>query len=82
MLKSQQRFESNKDNEFSKEANKIALIAKYGKRMQSINSIETYRYGKSRELAYVKKEIKCNNIIKKYKNDWLWWCYKRKHKRT
>ena len=35
--------------------------------MQSINSIETYAYGMSKDLV-CKKEIKCNNIIKQYKN--------------
>ena len=38
--------------------------------MQSINSIETYAYGMSKGSASEKKEIKCNNIIKQYKN-WL-----------
>ena len=28
-----------------------------------------------------KEEIKCNNVIKQYKNDSFWWCYKRKHKK-
>ena len=38
--------------------------------MQSIDSIETYAYGTSKGLAREKKKIKCNNIIKQYKN-WL-----------
>ena len=38
--------------------------------MQSIDSIETYAYGTS-------KEIICNNITKQYKKDQLWWSYKR-----
>ena len=33
-------------------------------------------------LVNEKEEIQCNNIIKWYKNNYLWWCYKRKHKRT
>ena len=37
--------------------------------MQSIDSIETYAYGMSRVLASEKEEIKCNNIIKRLKND-------------
>ena len=36
--------------------------------MQSIDSIETYVYGTSKDLACKKEEIKCNNIIKQYKN--------------
>ena len=37
--------------------------------MQSIDSIETYAYGTSEFLVSEKEEIKCNNIIKRYKND-------------
>ena len=36
--------------------------------MQSIDSIETYGYGASKDLACEKEEIKCNNIMKQYKN--------------
>ena len=36
------------------------------KRMQSIDSIETYAYGTSQDLVSKKEEIKCNKIIK-------WW---------
>ena len=46
------------------------------------SSIETYAYGKNEKIIYKKEEIKSNKIIKQYKNDWLWWCYKRKYKRT
>ena len=38
--------------------------------MQSFDSIETYAYGTSKDLVSDKEEIKCNNIIKRYKN-WL-----------
>ena len=37
--------------------------------MQSIDSIETYVYGTSKGLLSGKEEIKCNNMIKRYKND-------------
>ena len=36
--------------------------------MQSIDSIETYAYGKSKDLICMKEKIKRNNKIKKYKN--------------
>ena len=36
--------------------------------MQSIDSIETYAYGMNKDIVCKKKEIKCNNIIKQYKN--------------
>ena len=37
--------------------------------MHSIDSIETYAYVTSKYLVSEKEEIKCNNIIKQYKND-------------
>ena len=36
--------------------------------MQSIDLIETYAYGTSKDLVSEKEEIKCNNIVKQYKN--------------
>ena len=36
--------------------------------MQSIDLIETYAYGMNKYLVCKKEEIKCNNIIKQYKN--------------
>ena len=46
---------------------KIALSSNNGKRMLSIDLIETYAYGRSRDLVSKKDEIKCNNIIKQWK---------------
>ena len=37
--------------------------------MQSIDSIERYAYGTTKDLKSEKEQIKCNNIIKQYKND-------------
>ena len=37
--------------------------------MQSIGSIETYVYRRSKDLVSEKEKVKCNNIIKRYKND-------------
>ena len=39
--------------------------------MQSIDSIETHAYGMSKDPVSEKEVVKCNNIIKKYKNDYL-----------
>ena len=36
--------------------------------MQSVDSIEAFAYGMNKDLVCQKKEIKCNNIIKQYKN--------------
>ena len=38
--------------------------------MQSMDLIETYAYGTTKDLVSDKEEIKCNNIIKRYKK-WL-----------
>ena len=35
--------------------------------MKAINLIETYAYGTSADLVSEKEEIKCSNIIKRYK---------------
>ena len=37
------------------------------KKIQSINSIETYAYGKNEDIIHKKEEIKCINIIKNAK---------------
>ena len=37
--------------------------------MHSIDSIEIYAYGTSKGLVSEKEKIKCNNIIKLYKNE-------------
>ena len=36
--------------------------------MQSVDFIETYAYRMNQDLVGEKEEIKCNNIIKQYKN--------------
>ena len=63
-LKMQQMFKSERHNVFNKVINKIALSSNDDKRMQSI---ETYAYGTSKDLVSDEEEIKCNNIIKRYK---------------
>ena len=50
---------------------KITLIPNDDQKMQSIDSVETYVYGKSKDLVSEKDKIKFSNIIKQYKNDWL-----------
>ena len=64
ILKTQQRFESERHNVLTEEINKIALRSNDDKRMQSIDSIETYAYGTSKGLVIEKEDIKCVNIIK------------------
>ena len=68
MLKTQQRFTSKKHNVFTEKINEIALTSNDDKRIQSIDSIETYAHGASKYLLCKKEEIKYNNMIKQYKN--------------
>ena len=50
--------------------------------MQSIDLIEIYAYGTSRDQVCKKGETKLNSIIKQHKNVWLWLYYKIRHQRT
>ena len=68
ILKSHKRFKIEKHNVLAEEVNKIALSLNDAKN-QSINSIKTYAYGTSKDLLCKKEEIKCNNMIKQFKND-------------
>ena len=68
ILKAQQRFKSERHNVFTEEINKIALSSNDDKRMQSIDSIETYTYRMNKYLVCKKEEIKSSNIIKQFKN--------------
>ena len=47
----QRRFKSKRHNIFAKEIDKIALTSNDDKRIQSIDSIETYPYGTSRDIS-------------------------------
>ena len=58
-----------KDNVFTEQINKITLSSNDDTRMQSIDSVVTYPYTVKKDLVSKKEEIKCNNIIKQYKND-------------
>ena len=68
MLKTRQRFKSERHSVFTEGINKIALSPNDEKIMQSIDSVKTYAYGTSKDVVCTKGEIKCNNIIKQYKN--------------
>ena len=61
ILKTQQRLKI--------ERHKIALSSDDDKRMESIDSMETYTYGISKDLVSEKEGIKCSNIIKRYQKD-------------
>ena len=70
ILRIQQRFKSEWHNVLTEEINKVALNSNGYKGIQSVDSIETYEYGKSKDLVSNKEEIKCDNIIKRCKK-WL-----------
>ena len=50
--------------------------------MQSIDSIETYAYGMSKDLICKKEKIKYISVIKQCKNVSIWLYYKRRNKIT
>ena len=49
-LKPQQMLKSNKHNVFTEEIKKSALSSNDDQKIQSIDSIETYEYGMSKDL--------------------------------
>ena len=55
ILNTKQSFKSERHNVFTEETNKIALSSSDDERMQSIDSIETYAYGKSKDLVSKKR---------------------------
>ena len=59
-------FKSERHNVFTEEINNIALSSNDNKRMQSIDLIEAYAYGTSKDLVIDKEEVKCNNTIKQH----------------
>ena len=67
MLKIQQSFKGERHNVFIEEIKNIALTSTTDKKLQSIDSIETYAYGTIEDLVSEKGKIKCSNIIKWYK---------------
>ena len=46
--------------------------------MQSIDSIKTFAYVTSKDLVSEMEEIKCNNIIKRYKKLLAWMILRKK----
>ena len=60
-------LKSNKHNVFTEEIKKSALSSNDDKKIQSIDSIETYEYGMSKDLTQKKEKINRINIIKQYK---------------
>ena len=60
----QQRSKSEKHNVFTEEINKIALSSNDDRRIQSIDSIETYEFGTREDLVSDKEGIRYNNMIK------------------
>ena len=63
ILKAQQRLKSENHNAFTEDINKIALSSNDDKRIQSIDSIETYAYGTSKDLICKKEKYNKNVII-------------------
>ena len=51
--------------------NKIGLSTNDDKGIQSIDTIETYAYGTSKDLMFKKEKNKLNTVTKQYKNVYL-----------
>ena len=68
ILKTQQRSRSGEQNAFNEDINKIVLSSNDDTKIQWVGSVETYVYGLNKDLVCEKEEIKCNNIMKQYKN--------------
>ena len=68
ILKTPQRFKSERYNLFTEEINKITLCSNDDKKSRSINLIEIYAYGMNKHLVCKKEKVRLNNIIKQYKN--------------
>ena len=62
VLKTQQRFKSERHNVFTE---KNSLGSNDDKRIQSVDSIETYAHGMSKDVIWKKEKIKRINIIKR-----------------
>ena len=56
LLKSKQRFRSERHNVFTEEIRKIALSSNDDKRMKSIDSVETNPYGISKDLIWEREK--------------------------
>ena len=66
-MKIQQRFKGESHNVFTEEINTRVLTSNDDKIMQSIDSIEKYLYGTSKDVVSEKEKVKCNSMIKRYK---------------
>ena len=68
ILKTRQRFKSERHNVFQEKINKIASTSNYVKRIQSIEIYRNICIQNKKDLVNKKEEIKYNNITKQYKN--------------
>ena len=67
ILRLQLRFKSEKYNVYTTEINKITLSANDDKKIQLLDSIETYAYGTNKNILLKNEKIKHNSIIKNTK---------------
>ena len=70
ILKTQQRFKIERHNFFTEEINKIVLSSNDDKRMQSVDSIERYPYGTSKDLVSEKGADVTKENIKEHNPNW------------
>ena len=82
LLQSQQRLWDRKHSVFFEDVIKVASSANDDTKIQSIDATDKYLYLTSKDLAFKKEEIKWKNIVKQYRNDWLWLYCQQKHKKA
>ena len=67
-MKIQQSFKGESHNVFTEEINaRVLTLTNDDKIMQSVDSIEKYLYGTSKDVVSEKEKVKCNSMIKRYK---------------
>ena len=72
ILKSQQRFKSNRHKVYTEEVNKIAWSNNDDKRLQTHDKITTYPYRTNAFKVYESEMLNNKRFIPCIKNDQLW----------
>ena len=67
IIKNAVKIKSKRHDVFTEKIHKPVLSTNDDKRMEPINSIETYAYGTSKYLIIEKKRLNASNVIKQYK---------------
>ena len=69
ILKREQRFRSENHNAFIEGINEIVLGSNHNNN-QSIDLVEGYAFGTSKDIVCKEEDFKYNNVLKQYKKFW------------